>query len=150
MDQLIRPLRCEFGENRKFISLFDLYFELSSPVPYRHPSFKDFRVTNFYKANHTEQLSPHEYGGYIKLNHRPAQRVFVTDPQQKNIFYIQEKWSKDNEQFYDDIYNQIYFRDGLAKHFAPLFPKGMYSNPNKFTPEMQNFLWTDDDFKVTY
>lgn len=73
--------------------------------------------------------------GFVKLSKKVLQPVFIDGLDQRNVFYIdpfncvQDKY---HGRFYDEIYNQIYFRDELAKYFKPIFPKSkVFSNANK-------------------
>lgn len=115
-----------------------MYFELRSPISLRFPAFFDFRAP---AASFRRAIS---YEGFIKQNHVPIPQHYAASGQ-KNLF-IQDlnPWEKAQAAFYDDVYNQIYFRNDLAKHFKPLFPKKMYQTEEKVCAYIKSKQTTDE------
>lgn len=139
----IRPLRTDFELHKgKYVSLFDLYFELRSPLPFRYPAFFDFRAPGAsYKASRT-------YEGFIKQNHKPVLSAYVKSGD-KNIFMKETfNYTKQQSELYDDVYNQIYYRVELAKHFKPLFPGKPFDNPDKEYSYWQSKQYDGNDWHL--
>jgi len=52
-------------KNKKSVSLYDLYFDYHSNLPYIHPLFYDFFVQGFYNIIDTLQSTHTNYGGEV-------------------------------------------------------------------------------------
>ena len=120
-----RPLRTDFKvHDGTFVTLFDLYFEHKIPVPLKFPVF--FGLSSPVIANRKVIL--HE--GFVKQS-RDVKPVYVKGGE-KNIF-MKENFSlmEQHSQLYDEVYNKIYYRMELAKHFSPLFTDRLHHNLEK-------------------
>jgi hypothetical protein len=131
---------------KRYVSLFDLYFNYSSALPYTHPKFYDFFVVNRENIIDTSVNKGITYGGEVHLNHRDIEKKILRGDE-KVILMINEgvgKWPVE----YDLAWNSIYSRSVLAK----------YMDKNEFTKYQcqisphfgdQNHIFDHSEVKAT-
>jgi DnaJ domain len=119
------------SRKKRIVSLFELYFDVTSPIPYRHPLYKDLKVGDRYISSDGLFYSNGGYGGYVKFNTFPIPEVTVKDvSKQRNVFVLNPDLNSDLASFYDDMFNQIYHRNHLAR-FHELFKGEKYNTHEK-------------------
>lgn len=136
-------MRTDFElKNNKYVSLFDLYFETQSPLPLRFPAYFDFRAP----AASSKRSGLFE--GFIKQNSRLLQPVYLKTGA-RNVFIRDSfQYTKQQSQMYDDVYNQIYYRTELAKHFDSIFQGKVYRNQDKEFEYIQSRQYDGNDWHV--
>ena len=103
----------------KYISVFDLFFKYSSPIPARHPIYPDFFVT---QNEQTEGMKFHTQGrylGFVRMNTEPLEdRIVGTN--EKVVADVKDigGW---NSREYDYIWNGMYYRNSLTKFIDKIF-----------------------------
>lgn len=98
--------------NRKYVSLYDLYFDYHSNLPYIHPLFYDFFVQTHYKIIDTMQNTIPEYGGEVHQNHRELESKYLVGDEKVVIVDPEPNTEKN----YDYIWNRAYTRKHLVKY----------------------------------
>jgi hypothetical protein len=96
----------------KYVSLFDLYFKYSSPIPARHPFYEDFYI----QQNETFDMNDEYkgYQGFVMINDENINPIYVTKPKERVLFFNKDL-PKRMEQEYDWVWNHLYYRKYLAK-----------------------------------
>ena len=137
-----KPLNPNALAKKKMVSLFELYFDLSSPIPYRHPLYKDLKVQDLYPSSDGRFSSNGGYAGYIKFNLFSIPEVTVKDvSKQRNVFVLGAELQPWLAKFYDDMFNQIYHRNHLAR-FHELFKGEKYTTHEKQVDKI-NLHWAE-------
>lgn len=117
-----------------WVSLFDLYFPHTSPVPYKHTFYNEFFVKLGFLIPKTRKIISDPYYGFVTLNLKGLKdSKYYVKKKEKNIFYM-EPFSQEDERFYDLIWNTYYNRGGLGKYMEKIFEQG------KFFPDRKRDL----------
>lgn len=137
-----KPLNPNALGKKKMVSLFELYFDLSSPIPYRHPLYKDLKVQDMYLSSDGVFGTNGGYAGYVKFNTFSIPEVTIKDAsKQRNVFVLAPDLNPGLAKFYDDMFNQIYHRNHLARYHEN-FKGEKYTTHEKQVHKI-NLHWID-------
>ena len=112
-------------EDKKWISLFDLYFRYSSPIPYKHPVYNEFFCQLSHEMPGTRRSIGKNYYGFVTINHEARDSNYYARKKEKNVFFM-KPYKKSDEAFYDEIWNTYYYRNGLDKYMDYIFEPGKF------------------------
>lgn len=113
----------------KHVSLFDLYFKYTSPLPPRHPLYEDFVLHKQSTGQNNSGYTRSDYLGFVTLNDEVLQPQFAS-MNQKIVYFFRSLDPRLTKE-YDIMWNCHYFRSYLTKDMRPIFKDKMFTNSKK-------------------
>jgi len=113
----------------KWVSLFDLYFKYSSPIPARHPIFTDFQLYQREVVQNAGGVRSLPFVGFATINAESIPKIYVKGDDKLVILkkHLHPKLTKE----YDFMWNSVYFRKELSKNMDLLFKKKAFNTSKK-------------------